>query len=249
MSLRTYREHFRQDDLVYFQVVVKESDLYIGVPHSRFSQELARETEQLLHQIRTDLEGYIAQDPTFLTTLEPYSVAPQAPPIAQIMAADALLAGVGPMAAVAGAVADAVGKFLATRASNLIVENGGDIYLKSTRTRRIGIYAGKKSPFTGQIALEVPKDWTPLGICTSSGTVGASLSLGEADAAVIMARTATLADAVATATANRIRKPQDLQEAVDFASQIPGVIGAVAIKDDQLAAWGKIRLASLAQLP
>lgn len=242
LSLRTYREYFRQEDLVYFQVVVKDSDLYIGVRKTRFSVELAKKTEQLLRQLRSDLEEYIARDPTFATTLQPYLVPVWAPPVAQAMAASAQLAGVGPMAAVAGAFADAIGKFLGTHSSNTIVENGGDIYLKSTRARRIGIYAGKKSPFTGRVALEIPKDWTPLGICTSSGTVGPSLSFGEADAAIVLARTATLADAVATATANRIKKPQDLKEAINFASQVPGVIGAVAIKDDQIAAWGQVRL-------
>ncbi|MBC7345671.1 MAG: UPF0280 family protein, partial [Clostridia bacterium] len=107
--------------------------------------------------------------------------------------------------------------------------------------RQVGIYAGN-SPLSYKLALEVPPFQTPLGICTSSGTVGPSLSLGKADAAVIVAKNATLADAVATATANLVQEPSDVKKAALFASDIPGVFGAVVIKDDRLAAVGKIKL-------
>jgi ApbE superfamily uncharacterized protein (UPF0280 family) len=88
--------------------------------------------------------------------------------------------GVGPMAAVAGAIAESVGKELLPYSDEVIVENGGDIFLKTSKERFIGVYAGK-SKFTKKIAFSILPDETPLGVCTSSGTVGHSLSFGYAD--------------------------------------------------------------------
>jgi hypothetical protein len=123
----------------------------------------------------------------------------------------------------------------------VIVENGGDIYIRSGRVRKIGIFAGE-SPFTNRVALEIQPHQTPLGVCTSSGTVGHSLSLGRADAVVILAPSAPLADAVATAAGNLVQDERDLEKAVNFALGIKSVTGALAIKNDQLAAAGKIKL-------
>ncbi|MCL6638098.1 MAG: UPF0280 family protein [Firmicutes bacterium] len=241
---RFYREQYRQEDLLYFQVVVRETDLSIGVRRERFSPELARWVEGLVREQRSLLEEYIERDRIFLHTLEPHAVLPGAPPIAAGMARAASAAGVGPMAAVAGAFAQHVGRALAARSKDVIVENGGDIYLKSTRKRRIGIFAGR-SPLSNRLALEVRPEDTPLGICTSSGTVGPSLSLGRADAAVILSPSAVLADAVATAAANLVRDPGDVERAAAFALKIEGITGAVIIKDDRLAACGNLKLLPL----
>lgn len=239
--MRKYRVLVREQDLIFFQVVVKETDLYIGISKARFTLELAKRVKEKVEKTRVELEQYIELDPTFLQTLEPYDPLAEAPEIAREMALAGKLAGVGPMASVAGAIADRVGKFLFKYSPEVIVENGGDIFLRSKRKRQVGIYAGN-SPLSYKLALEVPPFQTPLGICTSSGTVGPSLSLGKADAAVIVAKNATLADAVATATANLVQGPSDVKKAALFASDIPGVFGAVVIKDDQLAAVGKIKL-------
>ena len=140
----------------------------------------------------------------------------------------ARLAGVGPMAAVAGLISEKCGSLLARYSDNVIVENGGDIWLKTKTVRQIAVFAGN-SPFTYRIALEIGPEQTPLGICTSSGTVGHSLSIGKADAAVILAPSAVLADAVATATCNMVQKEDDLQKAAEFALSVPGVTGALVI--------------------
>ncbi|AEF92996.1 ApbE family lipoprotein [Desulfotomaculum nigrificans CO-1-SRB] len=238
---RTYRELHHQGDLIHFQVSIKETDLDIGVRRERFSPDLVRRVKEIISEQRTLLEEYIKGDPDFQTTLVPHQLRPGAPALAVAMAEAARLAGVGPMAAVAGAFAQYVGKDLARQSRDVIVENGGDIFLRSARPRKVGIFAGP-SPFTNKIALEVQPWQTPLGICTSSGTVGHSLSFGKSDAVVILAPSAPLADAVATAAGNLVQTEADVQKAVDFAAKIPGVIGAVAIKGEKLAAWGQVKL-------
>ena len=190
------------------------------------------------------LEGYIKQRPVFATSLAPVSVAQNAPEIIKEMAALAEKAGVGPMAAVAGAIAEFVGSGLAAFSPEVIVENGGDIYLKSLSDRVVGIYAGL-SPLSGKIGLEIKGADTPLGVCTSSGTVGHSMSLGRADAVVVVSRSAALADAVATAAGNLIIRVDDIAKGLEFARGISGVLGVVIIKDDQLGVWGRVKICPL----
>ncbi len=241
---RSYRERFRQDDLYHFQVIVKQTDLDIGVRKERFSPEMAGFVQEMVLKQRELLEKYIEEDHAFLHSLVPYHLKPGAPQIAVDMAEAARLAGVGPMAAVAGAFAHYIGLALARRSRDVIVENGGDIYMRSTRQRRIGIFAGR-SPLSNRLALSIRPADTPLGVCTSSGTVGPSLSLGSADAVVILAPSAILADAVATAAGNLVQTKDDVQKAAEFATGVPGITGAVVIKDDRLAACGKLKIVPL----
>lgn len=242
---RSYRENTRQEDLVHFTVVVHQTDLDIGVRKERFSPGLARWTEKLVRELRASLEKYIGEDPAFLHSLTPVELKAGAPPLARTMAGAAALAGVGPMAAVAGAIAQEVGRALSRRSKDVIVENGGDIYLRSTRQRLVGIFAGQ-SPLSNRLALKVRPEDTPLGICTSSGTVGPSLSFGTADAVVVVSPSAALADAVATAAGNLVKCEDDLEKAVEFALNINGVWGALAVKGERLAAAGRISLVPLA---
>lgn len=241
-SERTYRQQHRQDDLVHFQVIVQETDLDIAVRKERFSSELIKAAENMVKKCRKPLEEYIQQDPAFVQALAPYEVPSTAPPLIQEMTRAAKKAGVGPMAAVAGAIAECVGRNLARHSRDVIVENGGDIFLRTSRTRYIGIFAGKSS-LSYRLGLEIRPGVSPLGICTSSGTVGHSFSSGKADAVVILSSSATLADAVATAAANLVKNKEDVQAAVDFALSITGVTGAIAIKDDLLAVRGHVKLA------
>lgn len=238
---RSYRQHHRQEDLVHFQLTVKESDLDIGVRKERFSPELVEWAAEMIQACRKPLEDYIQKDQAFLTALTPYPVSPDAPEIVRTMAEAGCLAGVGPMAAVAGAVAEWVGKFVAKRSRDVIVENGGDIFMRTTRIRKVGIFAGE-SPLSNRVAIEVRPNQTPLGICTSSGKVGHSLSFGKADAVVILSSSVPLADAVATATGNLVQTVEDLERAIEFASQINGVTGILVIKDNRLAVWGSVKL-------
>jgi hypothetical protein len=233
---RVYRHWVKDKDLVSFNVMVKETDLYI-----RATTNLERKALKMVMKYRDLLERYIEQYPSFLSSLGPIAVEDDAPGIITEMAEAARKAGVGPMAAVAGAIAEFVGNELLAFSPEIIIENGGDIYLKSLKKRLIGIYAGK-SPLTGKIALEISGEDTPMGICTSSGTVGHSLSFGKADAAIVLSKSATLADAAATAIGNIITQPADIPLGIELAQSIDGVTGVIIIKDDKIGLWGKAKL-------
>jgi len=237
---RTYRHWVKDKDLAAFKVTVKETDLYI-----RARSDLKSQARRLVVKYRRMLEEYIEGHPSCLTTLEPVAVADNAPPLVREMAEASRKAGVGPMAAVAGAIAEAVGSELLAFSPEVIVENGGDIYLKSLKQRLIGIYAGK-SPLTGRVGLEIEAKDTPLGVCTSSGTVGHSLSLGKADAVIVLSPSTALADAAATAIGNRILKPEDIPGGIEFARSIKGLKGVVIIQGEQVGVWGEVKLGEMA---
>ncbi len=233
---KTYRHQIKSQDLVSFNVVVKETDLYV-----RASSNLQRKTLKLVLKYRNTLERYIERHPRFLTSLEPVEVDEDAPRLIKLMATSAGKAGVGPMASVAGAIAEFVGQELLSFSPELIIENGGDIFLKSQTKRVVGIYAGT-SPLTGKIGIEIEGRDTPLGICTSSGTVGHSFSYGKADAVVVLAPSATLADAAATAIGNIIKQPEDIPDGIEFARGIGGLSGLLIIKDDRMGIWGTVSI-------
>jgi ApbE superfamily uncharacterized protein (UPF0280 family) len=237
---RTYRHWVKGKDMVAFNVTVKETDLYI-----RARSDLKSKAYELVVKYRRMLEEYIEGHPSFLTSLEPMAVDDDAPPLVTQMAEAAEKAGVGPMAAVAGAIAEAVGSELAAFSPEVIVENGGDIYLRSLTKRLIGIYAGK-SPLTGRVGLEINGEDTPLGICTSSGTVGHSLSYGQADAVIVLSPSTALADAAATAIGNRILKPEDIPGGIEFARSFKGLKGVVIIQGEQVGVWGEVKLSEMA---
>ena len=233
---RTYRHWIKDQDLISFNIVINETDLYI-----RASTNLREKAHKLVSKYRGALEGYIKQHPQFLTSLEPIAVGEHAPPIIKEMAKATERVGVGPMASVAGAVAEFVGNDLLAFSPEIIVENGGDIYLKSSRKRIIGIYAAK-SPLTGKIGLEINAQDTPLGICTSSGTVGHSLSYGKADAVIAISKSATLADAAATAIGNLIVQPADIPDGIELAKSIKGLKGVIIIEGDKMGLWGEVKI-------
>jgi hypothetical protein len=235
---RTYR-HTVRTGLVDFEVKAGESDLFLSA-----DRRLVRQTAGLLREVRAELEAYLARHPAFQTSLEPVRLKRAAPPIAREMAQAARAAGVGPMAAVAGAIAEAVGRGLLRWTREVIVENGGDLFLNCVRPKRIAIFAGQ-SPLSQRVGLEVQPGEMPLGVCTSSGTVGPSLSFGRADAATLVARSAALADAAATAVGNAVKSVEDIAKGLELARRIPGVRGAVIIKDDRLGVWGQVTLIPL----
>lgn len=109
--------------------------------------------------------------------------------------------------------------------------------MKTNKKRHVGIYAGR-SPFNGRLAIEIKPEDTPIGICTSSGTVGPSLSFGHADAVVIIAQSAVLADACATAVGNLIQSDSDIDRGVKFAQKIEGITGVLIIKGEKIGVWG-----------
>jgi ApbE superfamily uncharacterized protein (UPF0280 family) len=148
------------------------------------------------------------------------------------------------MAAVAGAIAESVGASLQAFSRNVIVENGGDVFLATERETTVGVFAGK-SPLSMQLGLRIPPDQTPCGLCTSSGQVGPSLSFGQADAVTVWACSTALADAAATALANRVVEPGDIEPTLDVARSTEGLKGALVVLRDRIGVWGPIDLVRL----
>ena len=220
-DLTPYRARVNAPDLEYFTVSYQESDMLIATSHNLKSEALAS-----LKLFRKDIDSYIEEDPFFRDSFVPLEVSKDAPEIVKAMAEAAKAADVGPMAAVAGALAEFVGRDLLRKTSEVIVENGGDIFIKSGRGRVVGIYAGD-SRYTGKVGIRI-KD-SPCGICTSSGKVGRSFSFGEADAVVVLAKSASIADAFATAIANTIHSESDVENSIDMTSKNSLIKGLVVI--------------------
>ena len=241
---RDYRALHEARDMHYFHIRIKETDLDIAVDQVSYHDHLISLCQNEVRRLRAELEFYISRQPAFRTSFVPLALLPDAPPLARHMASAAVKSGVGPMAAVAGAFAQAVGEKLMSQVQETMVENGGDIYLNSKKDRLISVFAGH-SKFSNRLGIKVKAENSPMGICTSSGTVGPSISLGKADAVVILAPDAALADAVATGAANLVQNQDDLMKAVQFAQNINGVSGILAIKDDKMAAWGNIEIVGL----
>jgi len=239
--MKDYRRRVGARDLVAYQVKVKESDLLILSTHNREKEAL-----EALLEARMVLEAYIDLHPDFATSLIPVEVKPQAPPLVRQMAQAALLSGVGPMAAVAGAIAQAVGERLASEGEEVVVENGGDIYMRSFKERVVALFAGD-SPLSMKVGVRVPGGKVR-GVCTSSGRIGHSLSLGKAHSVTVVASDAPLADAAATALANLVQGPSDIERTLKEASRIPGVLGAAVICEDRLGAWGELDIVPLEDL-
>jgi len=236
---RTYRNLVKIDDLAKFEVIVKETDLLV-----RADRDFSKETRESVLKYRYQLETYIAMNADFKRSLVPLSDDPYAPEIVREMIRTSQVAHVGPMAAVAGAMAESVSKDLLKLSKEVIVENGGDIYLATSKERTIGIYAGD-SPLSFKIGMTISPEETPLGVCTSSGTVGPSLSFGKADAVCILSKSAALADAAATAVGNVVKEKKDIELGLRVGKEIAGVQGILIIVQEKLGVWGNIKLAQL----
>lgn len=233
---RIYQHWIHAEELCTFRVTVRETDLLI-----RAECDLSSLAEQAVLRCRTHIEQYLQTHPDFQTTLRPLEADLEAPPIIRDMAWAARCAGVGPFAAVAGVMAEYVGKELLPRSSEVIVENGGDIFIAGNQPRILGIYAGD-SPLTGKLGIRLEPAQLPCGVCTSSGTIGHSLSFGRVDAAIVISKSTALADACATALGNKVSEPADISEGLAFAGQIDGVDGAIVILGDKIGAWGNVQL-------
>jgi len=232
----SYRNLCARDDLVSYKITVKETNILVMT-----DTLLEKETIEIVLKHRGHLEAYIEANPEFMTTLVPWPPDPFAPPVVRAMIDAGIMAGVGPMAAVAGALSEFVGEDLSALSGDVVIENGGDIYVRTTKPLTVGIFAGK-SPISGKIGLKF-QPGPAFGVCTSSGTVGHSLSFGKADAICIISSSCSLADAAATAVGNMIKKASDIQNSIDFAKSIKGVRGALVVLGKHMGIWGDIEIA------
>jgi uncharacterized protein len=197
--------------------------------------------KESIFRSRSIIQGFIAQDPFFKDTLEPYDEPQGADPLIKRMCSAARKAGVGPMAAVAGAIAEeAVRAMVGAGSRQVAIDNGGDISMFLNEPLEVGIFAGE-SPLR-DVGMRFPAEGRLYSVCTSSGTVGPSISFGIADAAVVLAEDAALADACATRLGNEVQSPDEegMIQALDAVLGIEGVDGAMVIVGEKVAMRGRV---------
>lgn len=236
---RTYRNRVCSSKLIRYIISEYETDLHIST-----ETNLATRALKSIKVFRKQLTDFIKTTPEFETSFSPIEVPDSAPAIIKAMSAAAWKANVGPFAAVAGAMAEFVGKDLMQYSDEVIIENGGDIFISCNTDITAGLFAGK-SVFSEKFGIKIPASLMPAGICSSSGTIGHSKSFGRADCVSIISRSTPLADAVATAAANLIQSEEDINKAIDFAFSIEGVLGIIAIINDQIGARGDFELVKI----
>ncbi|OEU64930.1 MAG: thiamine biosynthesis protein ApbE [Desulfovibrio sp. S3730MH75] len=246
---RNYRKNVTHSQAeTSFQVVVEQTDLFIIA-----ERDLSVEAAAIIHEVRSIIKAHMLINPLFGTSLAPVQVPEGADPVILAMAKAATLCGVGPMATVAGAVAQAVATRLAPLSENIIVENGGDIYMNSTTPRTVALLSDPDSG--SQIALKIDTKEFPVAICSSSGNIGHSLSLGSGDLVTVRSKDARLADAAATALANHLQSPADVPLVIEKARTLSeqltksgtkyGLDGVFVQYDSKIGAWGEIELIAL----
>lgn len=234
LSAADYRRLASSPDLVTFGIRVKQTDMRVSAETCLQEEALA-----LVLEARAQVERYIERHPEFLASLVPLANDPAVPSVVAAMIEASRRANVGPMAAVAGAIAEHVGRGLSSRSGEIIVENGGDLYVRSRRRRELTLLAENTS-LTG-LRIALPPFAEGAGIATSAGTLGHSLSFGCADAVMVLAESGALADALATAIGNRIRAATDLEPALARAREL-GARAVVIIADGHVAACGAVEL-------
>lgn len=231
------------DRFHFFRAVHHESDLLIGVPPGSYRQEMKEVALEELVRLRLILLEHDSLDPRFLNSLEPLPLSQpgENPDEIITMLECGMKAGTGPMAAVAGLFAERVGRRLADKyqTDEVVVENGGDLFLRNLTNLVSVIHAGR-SPLSDKMAFVVPPgEW---GICTSSGTLGHSFSKGKADAVTIISSSAPLADAWATALANKVHGPGDIEPLLEIVEGIPEIGGCAVIAGDQIGVRGSFQV-------
>jgi ApbE superfamily uncharacterized protein (UPF0280 family) len=196
-------------------------------------------TAEIVQQ-RQILADYIARHPEFRTAFEPVELLADAPQSAQQMAYAADRVGVGPMAAVAGTMAQLAAQAgIKAGADEVIAENGGDIYLQTKESVVIGLHSGA-SGLAGRFGFSLKAEDTPISICSSSGKMGHSTSLGQCDLATVVSKDAALADAAATQAANLVRTAEDMEPTLNRIATIDGVDGVLIIKDEKFGMAGHL---------
>jgi len=233
---RTYRNLVNTEKLPAFRVVVKETDLLVHA-----EKKLEHETRELVLEHRGYVEAYIKAHPDFAAALIPWQLDGPAANIVADMVAAGENAGVGPMAAIAGAVAEHTGQGLLKLTDHVIVENGGDVFIKTDTPLTVGIFAGK-SPLSLRIGIRLSGGPKPMAVCTSSGTVGHSLSFGQADAVCVVADSCAIADAAATAIGNQIQSIADIGYAIGQGKGIENIRGIIIIVGEKMGIWGDLEV-------
>jgi ApbE superfamily uncharacterized protein (UPF0280 family) len=232
--LTIYKSHFAE----------KESDITI-ISESKIAITNARKE---FYRHRADLERYIQSNKEFQSTFSPIRVNSQLE-IITLMAEGAWICDVGPMATVAGALADLMLETMKTKSRSnpvpariALVENGGEIAIDSEKPMKIAIYAGENK-LNLNIGFLIEKQDCPIGIASSSATIGHAISLGQSDVVTVFAKNATIADGAATQIGNLVKGEdidQSIRTALEKIDHIEGVEGALICREDKIGYAGKL---------
>ena len=247
--VRTYRERcVPRDGEERFRIVVGETDLQIttATPSSKLVDAMTREVRYL----RGQLEAWIVLHPEFRSSLLPVPLREPAelvPDVVHRMSMAAESVGVGPFAAVAGTIAQLLVERFVSESPDLIVENGGDIYMMSRRDRVVGVLSDPEAGVT--LGLKIAASGCPTALCASSATIGHSLSFGQGELALVRSPDGAFADALATALCNRLHGPDDVTEVVDLARTFAssGLSGVYVQCGSAVGIWGDMELTVVEQ--
>jgi ApbE superfamily uncharacterized protein (UPF0280 family) len=240
---RCYRDTFDTKRFKPFTVKHFETDLWIGVDPSSFNPDMVPFCQDAINNYRNQLDQYIQTNPIFRNSLSPIPFDQTAPYIAKEMIVQSQNAQVGPMATVAGAFSQFIGEKIISKFTpkEIIIENGGDIFVLVKEELKISVFAGT-SPLSGKIGISIEPDFTPLGVCTSSATVGPSLSLGKSDATMIVCKNTALADGYATFYGNMIKSSDDINLVIEKIKNNPDIISAMVVMGEKFGICGKFKL-------
>ncbi len=226
-----------------FRSAWRETDLWVAIDRPHYSKDAERFTLDRILYYREILESHIALHPGFRDSLVPVVAPGGVHPLVTAMSDASLAASTGPMSAVAGAMAEFICRDLTgeSGAREVIIENGGDIFMMLSEPVTTSVYAGS-SPLSDRIALRITPEETPLAVCCSSGTVGHSLSFGIADACVIACRSGARADAFATFFCNEVKSDTMVHEVTERALSIPDILSVVIIAGEKVGLGGTIEV-------
>lgn len=238
---RTYRKEFNRERFHIFSVGFLESDILVATDHRSARATMQEDCLEVIRETRNILEEWELRHPGFFSTHKPVPPDPAAPPAISRMMECGVRTGTGPMSSVAGLFARETGNMLTRNynVSELMVENGGDIYLINKDPILVSVYAGN-SPLSNRIAFEIPPG--ARGVSTSSGTVGHSYSYGRADAVAVICEDPVLSDAWATALANRVKDAGDIEKVLKFSETISEILGCMIICDDRMGVRGQFNI-------
>lgn len=237
---RWYRKFTDIERFISFQVEWLETDLWVGISKTSYRPAIPVFILEEIKRLRQLLDCYIHSNQAFKDSLVPVPEDKEAPMEIQQMISASTIAGIGPMSAVAGLFAEYIGKAVveAFGTDEIIVENGGDLFIFVKKDIDILVYAGSAA-LSNKIAVTIPHHYTPLGLCTSSGTVGHSLSFGKADAVMVACTNTALADSLATRFGNEVKEPADIAYALNFAESFDEILSIIIIVQDKIGIRGK----------
>ena len=236
---RTYQHQFNTKRFKSFRVVHKETELWIGIDPASYKKNMVDVANNKIVELRTILDDYLKKHPEFQKSLVPIRIVDDMPKEAKLLCAASQKAGIGPMSAIAGLFAQAVGEEISKNFSvnEMVIENGGDLYLDVMDEITISVYAGS-SPLSQKVGMKLPANETPIGVCTSAGTVGPSLSFGKADAVMVACKNTLVADAFATALGNMVKSEEDIFTMIKSSEIVDEIEMVIAIVGDKIGIRG-----------